>query len=115
MLAEEVDKNYYDLDDIIACSSNVLCSFNGNISKDVFGLLGRKAPDMVVDKTFKTEIPLFMAQALHRTCSIELPKAFNTLTQQALKANAKSVSLESLNQHFYCFGTHLALTIAGIN
>ncbi|VDM43152.1 unnamed protein product [Toxocara canis] len=44
---------------------------------------------------------------------IELPKAFNTLTQQALKANAKSVSLESLNQHFYCFGTHLALTIAG--
>lgn len=44
---------------------------------------------------------------------IHLPKAFNTATQQVLQANAKSVDLQSLHQHFYRLGTHLALTIEG--
>uniref|UniRef100_F1KZV1 DNA replication complex GINS protein PSF3 n=1 Tax=Ascaris suum TaxID=6253 RepID=F1KZV1_ASCSU len=113
MLSQEVDEDYYNLNDIVACSSNVSCSFTKYTSKEIFPLIGQKAPDSVNEKGFKAEIPLFMAQALRRSCLIHLPKAFNTATQQVLQANAKSVDLQSLHQHFYRLGTHLALTIEG--
>ncbi|VDK48547.1 unnamed protein product [Anisakis simplex] len=63
---QEVDQNYYDLDDIIASTSNIQMSFNRHTSKEIFPLLGYKAPETISERTFKVELPLFMAQPLRQ-------------------------------------------------
>ncbi|MFH4978418.1 hypothetical protein AB6A40_005127 [Gnathostoma spinigerum] len=113
MPVEEVDADYYDLSDIIASSSNITCTFSKNNSKDIFPLFGQKRPENITDKGFKAEVPLFIAEAIRRTCRVHFPKAYNIPMQEVLQANACCINLGSMQQQFYLLGKHISLLVGG--
>ncbi|VDO41025.1 unnamed protein product, partial [Brugia timori] len=72
----DVDKNYYDIRDILACKQSLKCLFSSPLPRgelflkvldgnatEIFHLIGQRAPDME-GGFFRADLPLFMIRTL---------------------------------------------------
>ncbi|AAS54889.1 AGR399Cp [Eremothecium gossypii ATCC 10895] len=110
---------YYDLDDILADSSKFACRFNYELPG--LGYLEGN-PGKPVGKHSKVELPLWLASVLATVTGeqehvdeealpfVEFlpPEMFSARVVNAIKADAPTLDVHSINGHFYALGTRWA-------
>lgn len=77
----EVDKDYYNLDDIMATKTNIGCTYGQEtppgwfftqisncfsyiLILEIFKIIGQKPPEQILAKGYKTDTPIWMAEML---------------------------------------------------
>ncbi|KAE9549759.1 hypothetical protein FO519_007029 [Halicephalobus sp. NKZ332] len=114
---EEVDADYYNLDDIMATKSTIACNYSPESPSEVFRLIGQKPPETIPPKGFKTETPVWMASVLTSKTvfhvEAQTPKAFSEAMRDGLKAKPEVANLDSFCLHFYLLGRHVAKIVGG--
>uniref|UniRef100_A0A914C6L5 DNA replication complex GINS protein PSF3 n=1 Tax=Acrobeloides nanus TaxID=290746 RepID=A0A914C6L5_9BILA len=109
----DVDEDYYDVNSILAINSNVAVVFRKDTPKELFSLIGQKAPDSIPEKGFKTEVPAWFLPGLGLNVSV--PRIFNPSNRDALRADAKTFNFTAIEngRHFYKLGMHLSRQVGG--
>ncbi|VDP14519.1 unnamed protein product [Onchocerca flexuosa] len=104
-----VDKNYYNMRDILACKQNLRCLFSNPLPREIFHLIGQRAPDM--EGGFcRADLPLFMIKALPN-CRIIPPAEFSPVQMQVLRAAPEHVDVMHLNQFYFILSKHIVKLI----
>ncbi|CAD6186277.1 unnamed protein product [Caenorhabditis auriculariae] len=105
---QDVESNFYDVDDILAKSTGVSCLFNKNSPADFFTeMLGIRKTKQVEDKQFSSEVPLWLVDSVRSHCTISLPQTFTPGMISVLQADARSVNLARNEKYFYVLGIEL--------
>ena len=102
-----MDQSYWEVDDILAESQRLPCTFN--IDVPGLGYLeGSGEPD--IEKHARLELPYWMAEllAVYDIVTIQQPRAFGTRVRAALDATATSVQLRNLVPQWYALALRLA-------
>ncbi|KAM3721666.1 DNA replication complex GINS protein [Dirofilaria immitis] len=100
-----VDKNYYDMKDILACKQSLRCLFSNPLPREIFQLIGQRTPD--IEEGFcRADLPLFMIKVLPN-CRVLPPAEFNPVQMQVLRAAPEHVDLMHLNQFYFILSKHI--------
>ncbi|CAG9533565.1 unnamed protein product [Cercopithifilaria johnstoni] len=101
----DVDKNYYDIRDILACKQSLRCLFANPLPREIFHLIGQRAPDM--EGGFcRADLPLFMIRSLP-TCKVVPPAEFSPIQMQVLRAAPEHVDVMHLNQFYFILSKYI--------
>ncbi|CAG9795626.1 unnamed protein product [Diatraea saccharalis] len=102
--------NYLSITDILVSHEKVPCKFFYDLPK--MGFLDPSAVDDDLKAGTNTEIPLWLAESLHSRrpplLSVDLPKIYKDAYREILNADACTVDLYKLGQHFYELGCYVA-------
>lgn len=118
-----MDQSYWDLSSILADSVRVPCHFAIDVpglshivgtnhqatSKGVDGGNAASTSSTVAKKS-RVDLPFWLAEvlALHNIVDLSFPRQYNARVRNALDAQAKSVRLRDLNNHWYAVGIRLS-------
>ncbi|KAK6105316.1 Uncharacterized protein BM_BM8020 [Brugia malayi] len=105
----DVDKNYYDIRDILACKQSLKCLFSSPLPREIFHLIGQRAPDME-GGFFRADLPLFMIRTLPN-CRVVPPTEFSPVQMQVLRAAPEHVDVMHLNQFYFILSKHIVRLI----
>ncbi|KAL3998145.1 hypothetical protein ACH3XW_13845 [Acanthocheilonema viteae] len=101
----DVDKDYYDIRDILACKQSLKCLFSNSLPREIFHLIGQRAPDM--EGGFcRVDLPLFMVRTLP-SCKVVPPAEFSPIQMQVLRAAPEHVDVMHLNQFYFILSKHI--------
>ncbi|SJX60368.1 related to PSF3-subunit of the GINS complex [Sporisorium reilianum f. sp. reilianum] len=102
-----MDHNYWNVDDFIADSQRLPCTFNIDVPN--MGQI-QSNEERDIKALSRVELPFWLAElmALNNIVSINKPKSFSTRVKAALDANPTSVQLRHQNIHWYALGARLA-------
>ncbi|VDN03503.1 unnamed protein product [Thelazia callipaeda] len=100
-----VDKNYYDLRDILACKQNMKFFYIFTI----FNLVGQKFPD-TEESISRVDLPLFMVESLP-SLKVIPPSEFSSIQMQVLQASPEHVNIMHWNQFYFILCKHIAKLI----
>ncbi|CAH0401365.1 unnamed protein product [Chilo suppressalis] len=104
------NSNYLSITDILVSNEKVPCKFLHDLPK--MGFLDPSAVDDDLKAGTNVEIPLWLAESLHSRRSplvaIDLPKIYKDTYREILNADACTVDMHKLNQHFYELGCYIA-------
>ncbi|XP_054155846.1 DNA replication complex GINS protein PSF3-like [Oppia nitens] len=101
--------DYFDIDDIVANSQRVLCTFQKTIG-GIGPLVDPNSDQSDIDAGTKLELPLWLARELYTEGLIDItvPKGYNRTYREIFEADANCVDLHKLCPQYYRFGQHLA-------
>ncbi|RVE47707.1 hypothetical protein evm_007596 [Chilo suppressalis] len=104
------NSNYLSITDILVSNEKVPCKSLHDLPK--MGFLDPSAVDDDLKAGTNVEIPLWLAESLHSRRSplvaIDLPKIYKDTYREILNADACTVDMHKLNQHFYELGCYIA-------
>ncbi|ETS63575.1 dna replication complex gins protein psf3-like protein [Moesziomyces aphidis] len=102
-----MDHNYWNVDDFLADSQKLPCTFNVDVPN--MGQIQSNG-ERDVKALSRVELPFWLAElmALNNIVSISKPKAYSNRVKAALDANPTSVQLRHQNIHWYALGARLA-------
>ncbi|VDN24027.1 unnamed protein product [Gongylonema pulchrum] len=106
-----VDKDYYNLKDILACRQILKCLFPAPLGEEVFNLIGQREPEME-DGICYADLPLFMVKSLPNR-KVLPPVQFGKMQMEILRASPEHVDIMRLNQFYYIVARHLARLLTG--
>ncbi|GAC95567.1 hypothetical protein PHSY_003143 [Pseudozyma hubeiensis SY62] len=97
-----MDHNYWNVDDFIADSQRLPCTFNIDVPN--MGQM-QSTEERDIKALSRVELPFWLAElmALNNIVSINKPKSFSTRVKAALDANPTSVQLRNQNIHWVQF------------
>ncbi|PWZ02693.1 hypothetical protein BCV70DRAFT_196940 [Testicularia cyperi] len=102
-----MDQNYWSVDDFVADSQKLPCTFNIEVPN--MGQL-QNTDETNIKALSRLELPFWLAEllALNNIVSISKPKAYSARVKAALDAEPTSVQLRHQNVHWYALGMRLA-------
>ncbi|CAB3231753.1 unnamed protein product [Arctia plantaginis] len=104
------NSNYLSVTDILVTNEKIPCKFLHDLPK--MGFLDPSAADNDLKAGTNVEIPLWLAESLYSRrpplVSVELPKIYKDSYREILNADACTVDMHKLNQHFYELGCYIA-------
>ncbi|XP_045778069.1 DNA replication complex GINS protein PSF3 [Maniola jurtina] len=104
------NSNYLSISDILVTNEKVPCKFLHDLPK--MGFLDPSAVDDDLKAGTNVEIPLWLAEYLYikrpPIVSVDLPKIYKETYREILNADACTVDMQKLGQHFYEFGCYIA-------
>ncbi|XP_041984892.1 DNA replication complex GINS protein PSF3 [Aricia agestis] len=102
--------NYLSITDILVTSEKVPCKFLHDLPK--MGFLDPSAAEEDLKSGTSLEVPLWLAESLCSRrpplLSIDLPKIYKETYREILNADACTVDMHKMNQHFYELGCYIA-------
>ncbi|CAI5437784.1 unnamed protein product [Caenorhabditis angaria] len=105
---QNVDFNFFDIDDIIAKSESTSCTFDG----DAFGedfyeeILGIGRPKINAGG-FSVDAPYWLIDSVKTKCRINVSQTYGPTMQSVLTADAKNINLARQEQNFFAIGMEL--------
>uniref|UniRef100_A0A8R1V5N8 DNA replication complex GINS protein PSF3 n=1 Tax=Pristionchus pacificus TaxID=54126 RepID=A0A8R1V5N8_PRIPA len=103
---QDVEENFYNIDDVVALDSHVSCSFESTTPQGILQILGINQNE--AGKETKAEAPLWILPTIVSHCNFRLPKAFNEEIQGVLTSHASAANLEQLQADYYTVGMNLS-------
>ncbi|KAF8367320.1 psf-3, partial [Pristionchus pacificus] len=107
---QDVEENFYNIDDVVALDSHVSCSFESTTPQGILQILGINQNE--AGKETKAEAPLWILPTIVSHCNFRLPKAFNEEIQGVLTSHASAANLEQLQADYYTVGMNLRVNTA---
>ncbi|KAJ0174045.1 hypothetical protein K1T71_010191 [Dendrolimus kikuchii] len=102
--------NYLSITDILVTNERIPCKFLHDLPK--MGFLDPSAADDDLKAGTNAEIPIWLAESLYTRrpplVNVELPKTYKDSYREILNADACTVDLHKLGQHFYELGCYVA-------
>ncbi|XP_046970544.1 DNA replication complex GINS protein PSF3 [Vanessa cardui] len=102
--------NYLSISDILVTNEKVPCKFLLDLPK--MGFLDPSAAENDLKAGTNIEIPLWLAESLYSRrpplVSVDLPKIYKETYREILNADACTVDMHKLGQHFYELGCYIA-------
>lgn len=102
--------NYLSISDILVTNEKVPCKFLFDLPK--MGFLDPSATESDLKAGTNIEIPLWLAESLYTRrpplLSVDLPKIYKETYREILNADACTVDMHKLGQHFYELGCYIA-------
>ncbi|GMR53211.1 hypothetical protein PMAYCL1PPCAC_23406, partial [Pristionchus mayeri] len=108
---QDVEENFYNIDDVVALDSHASCSFEPSTPGGILQILGI-CPNEAGKET-KAEAPLWILPTIVSHCNFRLPKAFNEEIQGVLTSHASAANLEQLQADYYTVGMNLSKQVTG--
>ncbi|CAG8957993.1 hypothetical protein HYFRA_00000336, partial [Hymenoscyphus fraxineus] len=103
--------SYYDIDSILTDAQKVPCTFELDVPS--LGYLDNN-PGHTLKTHTRVDLPLWLAEMLAVSgasstplITLDLPPCLSPRVMNALKADAKSVDIRALAQHFYGLGARI--------
>ncbi|XP_049877069.1 DNA replication complex GINS protein PSF3 [Pectinophora gossypiella] len=104
------NSNYLSISDILVTNEKVPCKFLHDLPK--MGFLDPSATEDDLKAGTNVEIPLWLAESLYSRrpplVSVDLPKIYKEAYREILNADACTVDMHKLGQHFYELGCYVA-------
>ncbi|GFY66104.1 DNA replication complex GINS protein PSF3 [Trichonephila inaurata madagascariensis] len=102
------EEQYFSIDDILATNERIPCKFEVDVNK--LGFLDPSSGNQDLAKGTKLEMPLWMAQALHRKrlITMDIPRMYREAYREILNADATVVDLHKIGPYFYHLGLYLS-------
>ncbi|XP_068620048.1 DNA replication complex GINS protein PSF3 [Battus philenor] len=102
--------NYLSISDILVTNEKIPCKFLHDLPK--MGFLDPSSTEDDLKTGTNVEIPLWLAESLYSRrpplVSVDLPKIYKEAYREILNADACTVNLHKLGQHFYELGCYIA-------
>ncbi|KPJ03299.1 PREDICTED: DNA replication complex GINS protein PSF3 [Papilio xuthus] len=102
--------NYLSISDILVTNEKIPCKFLHDLPK--MGFLDPSSTEDDLKLGTNVEIPLWLAESLYfrkpPLVSVDLPKIYKEAYREILNADACTVDLHKLGQHFYELGCYIA-------
>ncbi|XP_072942554.1 DNA replication complex GINS protein PSF3 [Epargyreus clarus] len=102
--------NYLSIADILVTNEKVPCKFLHDLPK--MGFLDPSATEDDLKSGTNVDIPIWLAESLHSRrpplVSVDLPKIYKEAYREILNADACTIDMHKLSQHFYELGCYIA-------